>query len=264
MENTTLDILIPTYNRGSRLETCLYALSLQNPPLSKDTRIIICDDCSPTSVRDIVKKFKKTLNIEYYRNKTNQGTSAVRRFLVSKVSQKFVLWLDDDVVLDRDAIRLHLVNCSAEVNPGVSVGTMENIGETEADAILELPLDERIRACENQHTREDRHHFQNPWEHRKAWGGCWTGNLMMLREHGDKIGWLDEEAVGWGHDDTIMTVKLVGEGVPMWYDVHIRGYHLRQDKERKGNLGMRYYETAGKNSEIMKKYLNKYNITWEG
>lgn len=99
-----LDILIPTYNRNSRLETCLYALSVQEPLLTNNTRIIVCDDNSPESSQPIVEQFKDVLNIEYYRNSSNLGTSAVRRFLISKITQKFVLWLDDDVVLFPDAV----------------------------------------------------------------------------------------------------------------------------------------------------------------
>jgi hypothetical protein len=149
-------------------------------------------------------------------------------------------------------------------NPGVSVGTMEDIGEEQAEEILKLPLEKRLEECAKKAVPEKRHHFQNPSMFTKAWGGCWTGNLMMLKEHGDKVGWLDEEVIGWGHDDTVMTVKLVGEGIPFWYDIKIRGYHLRQDAGRKGNLGMKYWETAQKNAEILNKYLQKYNINWPG
>lgn len=258
-----LDILIPTYNRNSRLETCLYALTLQNPSLPFNHRVIVCDDNSPDSVESIVNQFKKNLNIEYYRMEENKGTAAVRRFLISKLEQKFVLWLDDDVILRENAVDLHLKGCSS-MNPGVSVGTMEDIPEDVSNEILKLPLSERMQMCAQRAFPEMRHHFQNPGDYTKAWGGCWTGNLMMLKEHGDKVGWLDEEVVGWGHDDTVLTVKLVGEGILVWYDVNIRGYHLRQDKERKGNLGMGYQETAQKNAVIMNKYLQKYNITWQG
>jgi glycosyltransferase involved in cell wall biosynthesis len=258
-----VDILIPTYNRNSRLETCLYALTLQEPKLPENHRIIICDDFPPESSESTVDQFKNKLNIEYYQMDNNTGTSAVRRFLISKITQKFIMWLDDDVILHKDAIRMHLDGCSAE-NPGISVGTMEDIPEANAEEILKLPLVERLEACSQKALPEARHQFKNPTEQKRAWGGCWTGNLMMLKEHGDKVGWLDEEAVGWGHDDTILTVKLVGEGFPFWYDINIRGYHLRQDAGRKGNLGMGYWETAGKNAEIMNKYLKKYNITWPG
>jgi glycosyltransferase involved in cell wall biosynthesis len=241
----------------------LYALTLQEPKLPEGVRVIVCEDCSPDPVADLIDQFKSRLNIEFFRMDTNTGTSAVRRFLISKIEQRFVLWLDDDVILHKNAVDLHLKGCSAD-NPGISVGTMEDIPEDKADEIVLLPLDQRITACGQQALPEGRHHFANPGAHKHSWGGCWTGNLMMLKEHGDKAGWLDEEAIGWGHDDTILTVKLVGEGFPMWYDKNIRGYHLRQDKGRSGNLGMGYYETAGKNAEIMHKYLQKYNITWEG
>ena len=258
-----LDILLPTYNRKSRLETCLYALTLQDPPLPRSHRVIICEDYSPDPVEDTVKTFSDKLNIEFYRMDENKGTAAVRRFLISKLKQKLVMWLDDDVILFKDAIYLHMIGCSME-NAGVSVGTMEDIIEEESEIILHHSLEARIDLMAEKAKPEGREKFENPQNYIKAWGAAWTGNLMMLKEHGDKVGWLDEDVVGWGHDDTVLTVKLVGEGIPMWYDKNIRGYHLRQDAGRRGNLGLGYHDTALKNSVILNKYLRKYNITWEG
>jgi glycosyltransferase involved in cell wall biosynthesis len=213
-------------------------------------------------MESIVKQFESKINIEFFRMNENKGTAAVRRFLISNVKQKFVLWLDDDVALFKDAIHRHLTGCSAPVDPGISVGTMEDLPEDKAEEVLAMPLEQRLDACLQRAMPEKRGPFRDPWNNRKAWGACWTGNLMMLKEHGDKAGWLDEDAIGWGHDDTILTVKLVGIGVPVWYDINIRGFHLRQDRARTGNLGKGYYETARHNATIMQKYLHKYGITW--
>jgi GT2 family glycosyltransferase len=255
-----LDILIPTHDRNTRLETCLYGLTLQEPNLPEGHRVIICDDASVVSAESTVYKFTPKLNIEFYRQDVNIGSAAVRRFLASKTKQRFVQWLDDDIVLHKDAIAMHLRGCS-QPNPGVSVGTMENVLEDITDEILKLPLSERVAAGEQRALPEGRHQFKDPGSHTKAWGGAFTGNLMLLKEHGDKIGWLDEDVVGWGHDDTIMTVKLVGIGVPIWYDLHIRGWHLRQDRIRTGNLGRAYWDTAHQNEAIIERVKAKYNVT---
>ena len=259
-----LDILIPTYNRNSRLETVLYGLTLQNPSLPFNHRVIICDDCSPDSSFNTINQFKDKLNIEYYVNNENTGSSAVRRFLVKQIQQKYVWWLDDDLVPYINTSDIHLQNL--QIPNVISVGTMENVREEFTDELLKLPLIERIDIAKQCSLIEEERYdyFEHPESHTKSWGKCWTGNLMMLKEQGDKIGWLDEEAVGWGHDDTIMTVKLVGEGVLVKYDKNARGIHLRQDLNRKGNLGKGYMETAIENAKILNKYLNKYQITWAG
>ena len=257
-----IDILIPTYNRNSRLETVLYGLTLQNPKLPENYRIVICDDNSPDSASDTVNQFKDKLNIEYYRNDTNTGSSAVRRFLVKQIKQNYIWWLDDDVVPYEDTSFKHIQNCRSLDT--ISVGTMEDVVEEVTDELLKLPLIERIDRFKSAAIPEKRYQFINPENHKRAWGGCWTGNLMMLKDQGDKIGWLDEEAVGWGHDDTIMTAKLVGEGYLMKYDINTRGVHLRQDINRKGNLGRGYYDTAIQNAKVLDKWLKYYNITWTG
>ncbi len=100
MEKPKITICIPTYNRASSLENCLYSISIAAKDHFKNFEVCISDNGSTDNTKNVVKNAPNFLNINYHRNKSNIGIP--RNFLkvVSMAKANFV-WLigDDDLLL---------------------------------------------------------------------------------------------------------------------------------------------------------------------
>ena len=97
-----LSICIPTYNRSESLKNCLNSLSVQKN--KNKFEVCISDNCSNYNVQQLIKPFKKKINIRFKKNKKNLGFG----MNVLKVSQmakgKFIWFLGDDDLVTTDSI----------------------------------------------------------------------------------------------------------------------------------------------------------------
>ncbi|PSB01512.1 glycosyltransferase family 2 protein [Merismopedia glauca] len=97
-EQLFFSIIIPTYNRPERLQTCLKSLTCLNYPRDR-FEVIVVDDGSSTPLDSVVLPFQERLNIELIRQ-DNQGPATARNTGAIKAEGKFVLFTDDDCELD--------------------------------------------------------------------------------------------------------------------------------------------------------------------
>ena len=99
-----LSIVIPTYNRYEELGRCLSsiakALSIISLDKRKDIEILIGDNNSIKSTRELVLNFCHEINIVYVQRCKNIGLTKNVLDLTVKASGKYVMWLtDDDLIL---------------------------------------------------------------------------------------------------------------------------------------------------------------------
>lgn len=90
----SVSVIVPNYNGERYLEECLLSVLSQT---HKNIEIIVVDDCSSDSSRDIISEYsRKFENIKpLYKNK-NGGVSAARNSGVGVSSGKFITTLDSD------------------------------------------------------------------------------------------------------------------------------------------------------------------------
>lgn len=112
-----IDVLIPTYNRGTDVVANLHALQAQiaAADLWDSVQIIISDNASPDETESLVADFcqnKPTaLRVSYHRNASNIGLEPNAVAVLEKASSPFVLFLgDDDFLADG-----YLVYCLAKI-----------------------------------------------------------------------------------------------------------------------------------------------------
>ena len=79
-----INIIIPNYNYGEYLETCL--LSVFSQKIDCDVEVLVSDDCSPDQSLGILKRFKKNFSSEkmkltFFENSINQGEVKNTKFL---------------------------------------------------------------------------------------------------------------------------------------------------------------------------------------
>lgn len=98
----TIDLLIPTYNRGTDVVANLHALQAQIEATQswEAVRIIISDNASPDETEALVADFcaqkPEAMQVLYYRNATNIGLEPNAVAVLEKAQAPFVLFLGDD------------------------------------------------------------------------------------------------------------------------------------------------------------------------
>lgn len=97
-ERIKYSIVIAVYNRPEEMAELLESISLQD---FKDIEIIIVDDGSEKSSREISFKYAKKLKISYYFTE-NQGPALARNFGVSKSVGEWILFFDSDCTIPKN------------------------------------------------------------------------------------------------------------------------------------------------------------------
>ena len=93
-----ISIIVPAYNAEKYIEKCLDSLINQT---KKELEFIIVNDGSTDSTEDLVKKYKDK-RIKYFKNK-NQGIGKTRNFGIEKATSKYIMFLDSDDYLAKNA-----------------------------------------------------------------------------------------------------------------------------------------------------------------
>lgn len=107
-----LSIVIPTYNRKERLFQQLKSITSQK--VSDKVDILICDNCSPYSVDELVStEFVDAENIEVVSNKYNIGGGANIAMTFLRCRTKWMWLLGDDDETTEDSIETILEDIEA-------------------------------------------------------------------------------------------------------------------------------------------------------
>jgi glycosyltransferase involved in cell wall biosynthesis len=96
-----ISICIPTYNRPESLINCLNSLVLQT---KKNFEVCISDNCSKKNIYNLVKPYKKKLNIKINKNKKNLGFALNLLKVSSMAKGEFIWFVGDDDLLIKNAI----------------------------------------------------------------------------------------------------------------------------------------------------------------
>ena len=89
-------LIIPVYNRPQEIDELLKSLLLQS--YQKDFEVVIVEDGSTVSCKEIVESFKSNLSIRYY-FKENSGPGASRNFGMQKATGDYFLIFDSDCII---------------------------------------------------------------------------------------------------------------------------------------------------------------------
>lgn len=103
-----ISIIIPTFNKSSRLRLCLYFLSKIN--IDFNVEVIIVNDGSTDNtdrvVQDQIKGFNNKYNIKIIKT-PNKGRACARNIGAQNAQYEIFLFLDDDIILNEDILETH-------------------------------------------------------------------------------------------------------------------------------------------------------------
>ena len=104
-----VDVLIPTYRRPAGLAVTLTSLTSQD---FRDFRIVLSDQTEDEDLAGVleVQAALRVLRlhghtIDFHKHLPRRGMAEQRQFLLDQVEAPYALFLDDDVILERDVIR---------------------------------------------------------------------------------------------------------------------------------------------------------------
>ena len=107
-------IIVPVYNRPDEVDELLESLSNQT---QKDFEVIIVEDGSVKTCKDVCDKYADILALHYYA-KENSGPGQSRNYGAERANGEYIIILDSDVVLPKgyvEAINKSLSSASEEI-----------------------------------------------------------------------------------------------------------------------------------------------------
>src|SRR3989344_5317436 len=141
-------VLIPVYNGVEQLELCLRSIANQDLTESQFKRIevVVVDDGSQVRGMDVLEDYLSKIienkGIQFYliRSYKNSGRSRARNIGLQRCSGDVIIFLDSDVLLDRDYIRETMVRHQCLENIAL-VTFKENIDINDKRVISDDPFD---------------------------------------------------------------------------------------------------------------------------
>jgi glycosyltransferase involved in cell wall biosynthesis/GT2 family glycosyltransferase len=101
-----LSVIIPTFNRKDTLKTTLLSMNAQT---TNEFEVIVADDGSTDLTGEMVKEISAALTypIKHVRQE-NAGRSAARNMGLEIAAGKYILFIDDHIVVDKNIIQEHI------------------------------------------------------------------------------------------------------------------------------------------------------------
>lgn len=101
-----VDILLATYNGQKYLREQLDSILNQE---YQNFNLIISDDCSTDSTRDILREYeKKDERVRVVYQEKNIGSNANFEFLLTQIESKFYMFSDQDDIWNKDKVKLSI------------------------------------------------------------------------------------------------------------------------------------------------------------
>lgn len=113
MTEPLISVIIPVYNVELFLEQCLESILQQT---YSNIEVICVDDGSTDKSLDICQKYKERDNRVFVIHKNNQGVSSARNTGVDFAHGQYIIFVDADDYLDKNALRILISYHNGEGN----------------------------------------------------------------------------------------------------------------------------------------------------
>jgi len=243
-------IIIPTYNRSEILLKTLESLREQS--LSKeDFEVIIVNDGSSDDTEMQVENFEKkykSLNLKYFYQK-NSGQGIARNFGISKSKGRIIVFIGDDIILDRNFLAEHL-----KTHQEHSSGNHAVLGLIKWHPELEVtPFMDWLTNGSSIFGKFGGHQFafeKLEGKNSADFNFFYTANISLKREMIEKKeDQFDSDFGSYGWEDVELGYRLQQKyGLKIFYNPKAIGYHYHQMNEKDLTRRM---EMIGKSAHII-------------
>lgn len=208
-----LSVVIATCNRDEQLGQALDSLARQSVPLEL-FEVIVVDNGSKNSTEAVVQSYQRKQPHWEYTREPKPGAAAARNTGVRACHAPIVLFLDDDIVADRELIEQHLK--SQQESPAVAI-----LGA------VRFPwkgTESPFFWCLSRHP-ELYQSFQFPDPQNVPFQHFYTCNLSLPRSFFDRANGFDEEFTASGFEDTELGYRFVNAGFRIVFNEKASALH---------------------------------------
>lgn len=202
-----ISVVIPTYNRADALALTLANLSRQR--IDEPWEVIVVNNRCTDRTDDLVAgiTFPTTLTLEH---EQKPGAAAARNAGVAVAKGDFLLFMDNDILVEDDFVTRHLR--SLQRHPGSwIVGQIATLPEHETTPFGRYRRSLMPLVPADQEVSEAR--------------GLTGANFSMPRADMDRLGGFDEKFDIASHEDLELAVRAWNSGIKILFDPAIIGVH---------------------------------------
>ena len=209
-----LTLIITTYNWPESL--LLVIESIKHQTIHPD-EVIIADDGSNSSTKDLIDDFKKNSELKIIHSwQKDIGFRAARsrNNAILKATGEYIVLIDGDTILHCDFIKDHIMNAE----PGNFVqGKRSLISKKQTNtALIEKKINFSFFSIGLKNRKNSIHSnllssiFSNDKNHLRGIKSC---NMAFYRKDCLNINGFNNEFEGWGREDSEFVVRLMNSGV---------------------------------------------------
>jgi len=194
-------IIIPTYNRGKIIKKVIESLSNQSYPPDK-YELIVVDDGSTDNTEEVIRSIHTPCNLRYFRRK-KEGIASARNYGIKKAKGEIIIFVDSDVVVNRDFVKEHVHSHSK--GDGIIV----------RGVVISTETIDKLGKEKKKLTDISTAFFA-------------TGNVSIRKKYLLKVGLFDEDFKEYGWEDLELGVRLKKEGLKVVTNKKAVGYHYKK------------------------------------
>jgi len=214
-QSPELSIVIPTLGRHGTLARVLERLERQTTSGEFEVLVVVDEQETDLAAADAAVAGRPYPVRKLVR--PSPGASAARNTGWREARAPLVLFLDDDVMPERQLVAEHLAWHAR--HPGREIGVLGLVRW--ADELRVTPF---MRWLE----RGIHFDFENIEGEEAGWGRFYTANVSVKRELLDMVGGFDEERLPFGYEDLDLAYRMHARGFRLLFNRSARGEHVRE------------------------------------
>jgi len=211
-----LSVVIPTFNRASRLSDCLEHLAAQSSGAGT-FEVVVADDHSTDDTAEVVSRWKQAGQLEVsYVHCVKGFAGAARNRGVEHASGERILFLGDDILAAPDLVERHLEAAALYGSDAAVVGAVSLDRESYS------PFMDYLETTGTHHAFPQlRERVGSPLP---GWY-FYACNASVPRAAHDRIGGFDETILR-AYEDGEYGARLVRAGCPLFFVPSAKGVHV--------------------------------------
>ena len=222
-----VSVVIATRNRKNILKKCLRALNKQNYDHNK-FEVIIIDDGSTVNNKSMINK----LNLDYsltYKYQKQTGPAGARNKGIRLAKSDYIIFIDDDIIVNKDFIKSHM-NKHSKYNNIIVHGPVIYTNNIDKPTSAQKKIKD----------------FSNAF--------FATGNASIKKDYLFKAGLFNEKFYEYGWEDLEFGKRLKKLNLKSVQAKNAKGYHLkhefspedipkiREQEKQRGRMAVLYHD----------------------